>query len=305
MKVFYYPGGMDKEPKPSAVAVGVFDGFHSGHKKILGCLLNLSRKKRLRPVVVTFFPHPDNVLSGRKKALMLCSLKHRLRLFSDAGISLCVVLKFDRVMAEMPCDVFIKQVLIDGIGMRSLVAGEGFCLGKERSGSNDGLKEIAARLGFGLRIVSPKRHKKRIISSSIIRRLIERGDIKQAAKLLNRPVSVLGTVIHGRKKGRKIGFRTANIDPHHEVIPPRGVYAAYTVIGTKTYKSVVNIGQRPTFDGKEANVETHIFGLRRNIYGKDIEICFIKKLRPEIKFKDQALLGLQIKKDILRAKGVL
>jgi riboflavin kinase/FMN adenylyltransferase len=305
VKVAYYPGYIDKSPRPSAVAVGVFDGLHIGHKRIMDHLLRLSGKKRLRPVVVTFFPHPDNVLPGRKKALMLCSLKHRLKLFSAAGIGLCVVLKFDRIIARMPYDSFIKQVLIDKIGMRSLVAGAGFSLGRERADIGNDLKDIAPCLGFNIHAVIPRRYKGRIISSSIIRSLIEKGDIGHASKLLDRPVSVLGTVIHGRKKGRDIGFKTANINPHHEAIPPRGVYAAYTIIDGKTYKSVVNIGQRPTFYGEDVNIETHVLGLNRGIYGKDIEVCFVKKLRPEKRFKDQGLLRLQIEDDVSRARRML
>ena len=137
------------------------------------------------------------------------------------------------------------------------------------------------------------------------RSLIEKGKLDTASKLLGRHVSVLGTVIHGQKRGRIIGFRTANIDPHHEAIPPSGVYIAYTQLDNTTYKSVVNIGNRPTFFGKDPSIEVHIFGIDRNIYGKNIEVLFVQRLRRERRFKNEHKLREQIKRDALTAEKML
>jgi riboflavin kinase / FMN adenylyltransferase len=305
MRVVYGVKCIDKKPMLSAVAVGIFDGLHIGHKKIITTLMRVAKDKRLLPVVITFNPHPDDVLSKKKKTPMLCSLQHRLNLFASLGIRLCVVLNFDRTFAEKTCDTFIKDILIKKLGMKSLVVGESFSFGRERVSGIDHLKKAAGRMGFNVSVIFAKRYNRRIISSSAIRSLIEKGRLDIASKLLGRPVSVLGTVIHGRKRGRIIGFKTANIDPHHEAIPPSGAYAAYTLLGYKRYKSVVNIGRRPTFFEKDPSIEVHIFGINRNIYGKDIEVFFIKRLRPERRFRDEDKLRDQIKKDALRAEKTL
>jgi riboflavin kinase / FMN adenylyltransferase len=305
MKVFYGLENIDKKPKPAVIAVGVFDGLHVGHKKIITSLMRISRDKKLLPVVVTFSPHPDNVLAKRKKTPMLCSLQHRINLLALLGVKACVVLNFDYAFARKTCRAFIEDILVKKLAMKSLVVGERFSFGREAVSGIGYLKEVADRVGFNVHAVSAKRHNRRIISSSVIRSLIEKGRLSMASKLLGRPVSVLGTVIHGRKRGRIIGFNTANIDPHHEAIPPSGVYAAYASLGGKTYKSVVNIGRRPTFFEKDPSIEVHIFGFNRNIYNQDIEVFFIHRLRPERRFKDEVKLRAQIRRDALRAEKML
>jgi riboflavin kinase / FMN adenylyltransferase len=305
MRVYYGLKGINKIARPTAIAVGVFDGLHIGHKKIISSLMRIARDKGLLPVVVTFEPHPDNILVKQKKTPMLCSLDHRLNLLSGLGVSLCLVLRFNRAFAEKSCDIFIRDVLIKRLGMRSLVMGEMFSLGKEGVSRPNDLKAIADALDFDISIITAKRYNARVISSSIIRSLIEKGRLAAASRLLGRPVSVLGTVIHGRKRGRIIGFRTANIDPHHEAIPPSGVYTAYTQLDNRSYKSIVNIGRRPTYFGKEPGIEVHIFGVNKNIYGKDIEVCFVKRLRAEKRFKNEDRLREQIKKDVANAYKIL
>lgn len=305
MEVFYGVKGLHKRIMSSVVTVGVFDGLHIGHKRIISALMRISKEKGLLPVVVTFSPHPDDILSGKKKTPMLCSLDHRLGLFASLGIRICVVLKFNNAFAKKSGNSFIGGILVKKMGLKSLVVGEKFSFGKERIGGAFRLKKIAGDMGFKIHIITAKRHKGRIVSSSAIRSLIEKGNLEAASKLLGRPVSVLGTVIHGRKRGRILGFKTANIDPHHEAIPPSGVYAAYTKLGNKKYKSVVNIGRRPTFLDKDPSIEVHILGINKSIYGKEIEVFFVKRLRPERRFKNEDKLRSQIKKDALRAEKML
>jgi riboflavin kinase / FMN adenylyltransferase len=305
MKVFYGLENIDKKRKPSIVAVGVFDGLHVGHQKIITSLIRISKEKKLLPVVVTFNPHPDNILTKRKKTPMLCSLQHRINLLALLGVKACVVLNFDYTFAKKTCRAFIEDILVKRLAMKSLVVGERFSFGREALSGIFHLKNFADKAGFDVTIIPAKRYNRRIISSSAIRSLIEKGRLHIASKLLGRPVSVLGTVIHGRKRGRIIGFKTANIDPHHEAIPPSGVYAGYASLYGKTYKSVVNIGRRPTFFEKDPSIEVHIFDFNRNIYNKDIEVFFIQKIRPERRFKDEAKLRAQIRQDTLRAEKML
>jgi len=305
MKIIYGSENVNPINRPSAIAVGVFDGLHTGHKKIISSLMHLSGEKNLLPVLVTFDPHPDNILSKGRKTPMLCSLPHRLRLISELGIRACVVIRFDKNFAKKSCRIFINRILIEKLCMKSLVVGERFSFGKEPVSGINLLKGFAERMDFDITVVKAKRFGGRIISSSAIRSLIEKGNLPCASKLLGRTVSVLGTVIHGRKRGRILGFKTANIDPHHEAIPPSGVYAAYAQFNGRHYKSVVNIGRRPTFSINDPAIEVHMFGIEADMYDADIEVYFKKRLRAERKFKNEDSLRAQILKDAKRAKELL
>jgi len=305
MKIIYGINNLKENKKPSVVSVGVFDGVHIGHKKILSQLTKYSKKHNLEAFVVTFDPHPAKVLKRNVNIATLTSLGHRLHLFEKAKVDKSLVIRFDKAFARKSADEFIKRLLVDKIGMRALIIGESFSFGKEQVKTIHALKKIANKAGFKIIFIKPKRFHRRTVSSSIIRHLIENGRLKTAERLLARPVSVLGTVIEGRKRGRIIGFKTANIDPHHEAIPPSGVYAAYTLLEGRRYKSVLNIGRRPTFNEKDPSIEVHIFGLNKKIYGRDMEVFFIKRLRAERKFKNEDHLRQQILKDSLLSQKLL
>ena len=305
MKVIYDIKHIGKRFKPTAVTVGVFDGVHIGHKKIIENLTGRAIKNRLQATVVTFNPHPNKALKGDSAVSMLSSLQHRISLIRSLGVDICVILNFNKGLSGKKADYFFKSILIDKFHMRELVIGGKFSFGKERLHDERCLKEMADYLNFKLKIIKPMLYKGNIISSTMIRRLVEDGRLETASRLLGRRVSVLGTVIHGRKRGRIIGFKTANIDPHHEAIPPGGVYAVYARLNNKIYKAVLNIGRRPTFDEKEHSVEVYIFGINKDLYGKDIEVYFIKRLRPEKRFKNEQALRNQILNDVEIAKIVL
>jgi riboflavin kinase/FMN adenylyltransferase len=305
MKVVYGINNLKKQYRPSVVSVGIFDGVHIGHQSIIKELNRQAHALKAEPTVVTFDPHPLKILEDNTAVAMLASLSHRLNLLNTLGIKLCLVIRFNKDFARMGAIEFIKNTLIDKLNMKILIVGENFSFGKERLHSRRELKTIADKLGFKLKVMGPKKHHSRVISSSVIRHLIERGKLNTASRLLGRPVSILGTVIRGRQRGRVVGFRTANIDPHHEAIPPSGVYAVYSRLEGKIYKSVLNIGTRPTFGEKEPSIEVHLFGLNKNLYGKDIEICFKKKLRQERRFRNKEHLRAQIMKDAALAKSIL
>ena len=258
MKTLYSLKGLKSMTAPSVVTVGVFDGVHIGHKKILTQLLRDAKADKLKPVVITFDPHPAKLLKQRGRVLMLSSLQHRLRLLEELGVELCVVVDFNRKFIEKDAETFLRDLLVNKLNMKKLVIGDKFSFGRERLRNAASLRSMSKRLGFQVRIIRSKRYQSVAISSSVIRHLIEKGKLNIASRLLARPVSVLGTVIHGRKRGRIIGFKTANIDPHHEAIPPSGVYAVYSRIGKLIYKSVLNIGTRPTFNEKDPSIEVHI-----------------------------------------------
>ncbi|MFH1868513.1 MAG: bifunctional riboflavin kinase/FAD synthetase [Candidatus Omnitrophota bacterium] len=304
MKTIYGINNFKKQ-QPTVVSVGIFDSVHVGHQKIIKDLIKQASNLRAKPAIVTFNPHPGNVLKGADTVAMLTSLKHRLSLLEALGVEITLVVDFTRSVARLKAEEFIRRFLLNKLSMKMLIIGESFSFGKDMVHTEAALNRIAEKLGFKTRLIKSAKHNSRSISSSLIRHLIERGRLKTASKLLGRPVSILGTVVRGRQRGRVIGFKTANIDPHHETIPPSGVYAVYSKLGNKIYKSVLNIGTRPTFNEKEPTIEAHIFGINRSLYGKDIEICFKKRLRSERRFKDQAHLSRQILKDACLAKKIL
>lgn len=303
MKVIYGIRQAKKFNKP-VVALGVFDGIHLAHRRILKAAVRKARSIKGTSLVLTFFPHPQ-------KEDSLSSLEHRLRLIGDLGIDVCVVIRFDKRFSKISAERFIKDILIDKIRVSYLYVGENFRFGRNAQGDYKLLKELSRKYNFSLRIFGIMRISNRSISSSYIRRLISKGEFSKAEEMFLRPVSVLGTVIRGSSLARKLGFPTANIDPHHEILPPAGIYTVWVIYNRKRYKGICYIGTKPTLMGKRAigmdkrkkiNVEVYIFGFNRSIYGKNLEIQFIDKLRKELKFTSLSFLAEQIKKDISCAK---
>jgi riboflavin kinase/FMN adenylyltransferase len=211
--------------KATIVAVGVFDGVHIGHQKILSHVVKKARRLKLVSMVVTFSPHPASLLGIKPAVPLLTSVAHRVRLLKARNIDNCVVLDFNKTISRMKAKDFIGNILVKKFRMNMLVVGEAFSFGSDCLNTSQKLKGLSKELGFKLDIIRCRSIGAGPVSSSIIRKHILQGSLKKAEKLLGRPVSVLGTVVHGRKRGRIIGFKTANIDPHHEAVPPAGVYA--------------------------------------------------------------------------------
>jgi len=286
-----------------AATIGIFDGVHSGHQEILKELVSDSHRLKTKSLVITFSPHPRKILNPGSMIPFLTSLEHRFRLIENLGVDFFHVIRFTKSLSRMEPDEFVKKVLIDKFNIKMLVVGQDFLLGNKRGGDFSLLKSLSKKYNFRLFGVKPVKIKGKVISSTRIRNSIEKGDLKNASLMLGRPVSILGTVVRGKAIGRKIGFPTANINPHHEAISPSGVYAVDARMNKKIYKAVLNIGTRPTLGkDKEPTVEIHILQFKKNIYGKDIEIIFKGKIRDEKKFPSLEKLRMQIKKDILNAK---
>jgi riboflavin kinase / FMN adenylyltransferase len=295
--------------KGSIVTVGVFDGLHIGHKAVIEKTVRRSRAKGLKSIAVTFDPHPLKVLHPKHFVPSLISLKHRIELFKKFGIDEVVVIKFNKTLANFSAEKFIKDILINSLGAREIIVGEDFCLGRKALAGVETLAKIGDKYSVKVNIVRHIKKKSHIVSSTIIRRLIVEGRIDEASQLLGRPFSIVGTVVRGTKLASKLGYPTANINPHHEAIPPSGVYAVKVIFKGKRYKGVMNIGTRPTFydhgHDKEPTIEVHIFNFHERVYGKDMEIIFARKLRAEKKFKKIDSLIDQIKKDEIRARALL
>ncbi|MFH1846250.1 MAG: bifunctional riboflavin kinase/FAD synthetase [Candidatus Omnitrophota bacterium] len=309
MKVLYGYRDLAGKLKSPIVAIGMFDGLHIGHKRVLNKVLS-SRMPESDKVVITFDPHPQMVLSPKKVPLRIMSLEHRLYIFQKMGFSSVVILRFTEFMAKMSAEDFIKKIL-RGMGTKRVYVGENFYFGKNKSGDISTFRSVGKKYGIEVITVPQVKMKRRIVSSTWLRRLITFGKLKKAELLLRRPVSVLGKVVKGDKRGSVLGVPTANIDPHQEVIPPPGVYAVKVDINGSLCDGVLNVGFKPTFYGrklrkrKEPSSEVHLIDFNGDLYGSVLEIFFIKRLRKEKKFKKQDNLVFQIKKDIKEAQVFL
>jgi len=286
-----------------AATVGVFDGVHLGHFVVLRRVVERAQGLGVQPVMVTFAGHPKEVLLGRAPATVT-SLAHRLLLFERAGIAATLVLEFTAELRALTAEEFVRRVLIEGLGLRELVFGFDSKFGRDRGGNPASLTPLAKELGFGIVEVPPLRLGGRAVSSSAVREAVSLGDLHNAALMLGRPVSVLGTVVRGDGRGKSLGFPTANLDLHHELHPPEGVYAAFALLAGVLQPTVVNIGTKPTFGGGEEVVEAHLLDGAGDLYGRDLEIFFLERLRGEQSFPNPEALRAQIADDAARARAI-
>jgi riboflavin kinase/FMN adenylyltransferase len=298
-------------PNGSVVSVGVFDGVHLGHRAILRANIERARELNAESTVLTFRRHPKTILLGRAPRT-LTTLEHRLELFQRAGIEHAVALTFDEELRQLSAEDFAERYLVKALGARALVLGFDSKFGHGRRGT----PALMTELGYDVEVVEPLVIAGRAISSTAIREAVELGDSNSSQAMLGRPVSVIGRVVRGDAIGRTIGFPTANLDLHHELHPPLGVYATQArILGEQTgdspnaevLRSVTNIGFRPTVANEQPTtprVEVHIFDFDRDIYGKRLEISFIKRLRGEQRFDDLDGLVAQIKLDCEEARAV-
>ncbi len=305
MKV--YNGFSDKrlKPKNRGVAIGVFDGVHRGHQAILKTAVFYSRAEGWSSTVVTFDPDPLKILSPKTPHPVLISLEHRLNLFEQFGIQEVVVVAFDQKFSKIPHDYFLNVLLIHKLGTRRLVVGDDFRFGAKGLGDAAYLRKAESEGRLALSVVSPLKYAGQTVSSTFIRGLIQKGYLVNAEKMLGRAVTIRGTVVKGNGRGRKIGYPTANLNPHHETLPPQGVYAVRGRFGKKILKGVVHIGPRPTFKEAEASVEVHFLNFKGNLYGKTVELEFSLKIREVQRFKTPGELQKTIEKDIRKALHIL
>jgi riboflavin kinase/FMN adenylyltransferase len=298
-------------PPPSAgsvVSIGVFDGVHLGHQAILAANIARARELQAVPAVVTFAEHPKHVLLGRAPRT-LTTLEHRLELFRRAGIELALALRFDAQLREVSAEEFVDSILVRSLAARAFVLGFDSKFGRERRGTPALLRE----LGFDVTVVEKVQVGQRAVSSTAIREAVELGDLDGAAAMLGRPVSVLGEVVHGDVLGRQLGFPTANLDLHHELHPPPGVYFGWAGLYERgvvdqCFGAVANIGFRPTLPDAGADrprVEVHLLDFRGELYGRQVEFVFLGRLRDERRFSDLDELKAQIGRDVALARARL
>ena len=285
--------------------VGVFDGVHLGHRHVLRQVIDSAAKRNCASVMVSFAHHPKSVLLGHAPAT-ITSLEHRLRLFNDCGIDATLVLDFTEELRALSAAKFVKQYLIDGLGLQELVFGFDSKFGHDRGGNPESLGPLSQELGFAITEIEPLRINGRAVSSTAVREAVQLGDLVATERMLGRPASILGTVVAGDKRGRQLGFPTANLRLHHELSPPRGVYACMIKIngGDDLLAGAVNLGIRPSFDNVEPSIEVHLIDFDSDLYGKTLEVFFLEKLREERKFDGVDDLRRQITLDVSSAQLV-
>ncbi len=290
----------------SWLTVGVFDGVHRGHREIINKLVAGAHAHGAPAVVLTFDPHPAKVL-GRADIRMLTLPGERARLLGDLGVDVVITERFTRELSHVTAYDFMSR-LTRGLGLKRLLIGYDFALGKGREGNAVRLTEIGSELGYAVEVAPALGDESGVISSTEIRKLVSIGNVEEAAQLMGHPYSLQGLVMHGDQRGRRIGFPTANLAYAREkVIPAGGIYACWAYVRNEKHRAAVNIGTNPTFtpDSKTLNVEAYILDFDQEIYDEAVQLEFIARLRDELKFDSVEALVEQIGRDVEQTRKVL
>ncbi|MDQ6624085.1 MAG: bifunctional riboflavin kinase/FAD synthetase [Verrucomicrobiota bacterium] len=291
-------------PGPVFAAIGVFDGVHLGHQAVISTSARHARETGGTPVVITFDPHPMKVLRPADAPHLLTATQHKIALIRDLGVEHLLVIHFDREFASTPPETFVRQLLEQARPLREICVGHEWSFGKNRAGNLELLKKLGAEHDFDVVGIKPVEMNGTVVSSTAIRAAVEEGNFARAAEMLGREYTILGTVKRGAQLGRELGFPTANLSAHSEQFPPNGVYVAEAWLEGARYRGVANLGYRPTIESAkpERLLELHLFDLDREIYGEDVEVRFVRYLRPEEKFKNLDELKAQIARDVAAAR---
>src|SRR6056297_172095 len=293
----------------TVLTVGTFDGVHAGHKVLINRVLSIAERKEARSVIVTFDPHPREIINpGDSGIKLLSTLDERRELLEDIGIDEMIVVPFDRDFSLLTSEEFVHNIIWKKVGVSHFVIGYDHQFGRNREGTIETVQRLGSELGFTAEVVSKQEVGNKTVSSTAIRNAIQRdGNMKQAASFLERYYILNGTVVHGDKRGHKIGYPTANIQTDHrnKVVPKNGVYAVWVRVEGEYHGAMLNIGVRPTFKGEETRIEAFIFDFDGDLYGKPIQVQFAERIRDEIAFSSVEQLKRQLGEDQTEAKRIL
>jgi riboflavin kinase/FMN adenylyltransferase len=288
------------------VAIGVFDGVHRGHRHLIGHLVERARREGLAPLVVTFHPHPRTVVRPGTPLTYLCGLEERVELLRALGVDDVAVLAFTSELAQLSASEFVS-LLVDELRMKLLVVGSDFALGRGREGTTDVVARIGGEMGFVVDVVpllAAGDGEK--VGSTAVRHALERGDMETVASLLGRPFSLRGPVVKGAERGKGLGFPTANMAfGQDRALPAFGVYVTRAYLREGIFPAVTNIGSRPTFHEDKPTVETFILDFQGEVYGQELRIELLHRLREEIRFPSPEALREQIDKDVAATRAYL
>ncbi|GAA0478541.1 bifunctional riboflavin kinase/FAD synthetase [Parasphingorhabdus litoris] len=294
------------ELRGAIIALGNFDGFHKGHQAVAQTAIDWAKAEGRPAIIATFDPHPVRHFQPDAPPFRLTTLEQRERLFTDAGADAMLVFEFAAELAGTTAQDFVEKLLVERFGAAGIVTGEDFTFGKGRAGNIEVMKQLGAPLGLSTKAVGPVSDDTEVISSSRIRDALKAGDCETATELLTRPFAIEGTVIHGDKNGRKLGYPTANIDMGHYLRPKYGIYAVKGHLADgRVVNGAANLGIRPTFDPPKELLEPYFFDFSEDLYGQVIEVELHHFLRGEAKFDDLDALMEQMAQDCARAKDML
>lgn len=294
--------------KYSVVTIGTFDGVHIGHKAIIEKLKEQAKKLNCESVIITFSPHPRMVVNNDSKILLLTTLEEKKELIEKLGVDKLYVINFTKNFAKKTYQEFLTETIVLKNKAKHLIIGYDHKFGKDRAGDKTNLMELTKENNIGITIVNPQEINGMVVSSTKIRNALLDGNLELANTMLGRNYKVNGKVIEGSKRGRTLGFPTANIEPYekNKLLPQNGVYLVKVFLENREYPGVLNIGLRPTFNNRvEPIAEVHLLDFNQDIYGTEISVEFIKRLRDEKKFNSKEELITQIKKDIKEVKKIL
>lgn len=303
MEVIHFP---DDTRPPHLVhpvlALGNFDGLHRGHLKIVERVKRGALEHGGCPMAMTFDPHPPRVVRPEKAPPLLMTKRQKLEALERAGLRSVAVVRFTYELSRWDPETFVKNVLVDWLRVAEVWVGANFLFGRDRTGNFSLLRTLGQRYGFRADKIDPVRYKEFVVSSTRARRLVAEGRMDEAGGLLGHPYYIDATVVAGRGKGRDLGFPTANLRTDNELVPPDGVYATTLAIDGVVHAGLTNIGVRPTFGESDRTIETHLLKFSGDLYGKEVRLAFVQRLRDERRFEDVDALRTQIEADRRRAE---
>ena len=298
--------GLPDDRRGTVVTVGTFDGVHLGHRRVLDEIGERARRSDCRSVLVTFEPHPLEIVNPEAAPLLLTLGAERREILAQSELDVAVFLEFTRALSQYSPEEFVR-LLIDRFHLRELVIGYDHGFGRGRSGDVNVLRQLGGTLGFAVDVVDAVQVDGRSVSSTSVRRAVAGGDLDTAARLLGRPYSMTGTVVPGAGRGRGIGYRTINlaIPDHRKLLPPNGVYAVTVEWSGARTGGMMHQGPRPTFGEAERSLEVHLFDVDQDLYGRDVKLCWIRRLRDVMTFASPTQLREQLDRDVHAARAAL
>ncbi|MBL92839.1 MAG: riboflavin biosynthesis protein RibF [Myxococcales bacterium] len=305
MEVYESFSEISDSMRGAVVAIGSFDGLHLGHNALFQRVHQIAQQEKCITGVVTFDPHPVKVLAPTLAPPTILSRSDKIAGIAQKGFDYLLMQAFTPDFAQMAPEDFATEVLKDAMGVRAVVVGYDFSFGRKAAGKAKDLKVWLEPHGVSVHIITAQSLDGLVMSSTKIRAFILEGNVHGACTLLGRPFRLSGPVVSGDQRGRSIGTRTANVQPEQELIPKRGVYAAHAIIDGKRLPAVINVGLRPTFEGEGVRVEAHLLDFDADLYGSELVLEFVERIRPERKFPSKEALVAQIQKDIAETKKIL
>ncbi|MDN4614735.1 bifunctional riboflavin kinase/FAD synthetase [Leifsonia sp. F6_8S_P_1B] len=308
MKVYTSVAGLPDGFGPSAVTIGKFDGVHTGHRAVIDRLRQVAQERGLTTAVITFDRNPLELIAPEKCPSSLVSNEQKLDLLAGTGVDATLMLAFDRSLADLPPEEFVHRILVDRLHAAAVLVGSDFRYGARGAGDVELLRVLGAKYGFEVVLIDDVRpeHGRRV-SSTWIRELLAEGDVRHAARLLGHVPTVRGLVVHGAKRGRELGFPTANLSPESEgLIPADGVYAGWLADAGERYPAAISVGNNPTFEGvPHKQVEAYVLDRDLDLYGHRVEVSFVERIRGMVAYEGIEPLIAQIADDVEHARGIL